>query len=181
VAAVDGSSHGKLPAVNTYAQHFVPFVSSIFLTFSSIAALRAQPPPGIGATDAWIRWLPANVPSAGYITLANKGTVPQVLIGASSTDYGEITLHQSRNIDGMSGMAPVDAIKVGPKTSVNFLRQGYHLMLTQPHRSVGAGERVPITLRFLSGQSMSVQFVVRAADAGANAAKTRAPILAAIP
>jgi copper(I)-binding protein len=159
--------------VNIYVRYFVPFVSCV--------ALQAQPASGIVATEAWIRWLPANVPSAGYITLANRGSVTQVLIGASSPDYGEITLHQSRKIGGMNDMARVDAIKLGPNTSVNFLRQGYHFMLTQPQRSVGADERVPITLRFSSGESLTVQFVVRAADAGATArTNTRAPMPATL-
>ena len=149
--------------MNIYAQRFFPFLSSAFLTFSGTAALDARPALGIEITDAWIRWLPASVPSAGYMTLENHGSAAQALVGASSRIYGEITLHRSLKIEGMSGMAPVETLTLASKESVNFLSQGYHLMLTQPRRAIGAGERVPITLRFSSGQSVTVQFVVRGA------------------
>jgi copper(I)-binding protein len=60
---------------------------------------------------------------------------------------------------------------------MNCLKEGYDSMLTQSHRSIGAGERITITLRFLRGQSVTVQFVVHAVNARENAT-TQAPMLA---
>ena len=150
--------------MNIYRLRVTQFVSIACLTLASTAPLCAQPAFDLQVTDAWIRWLPANLPSAGYMTLTNRGSMAQVLIGASSTDYGEITLHQSRRIEGMNGMVPIDSIKLAPKTSIDFARDGYHLMLMQPHRSIRAGERLAITLRFSNGQSMTIPFTIRATN-----------------
>jgi periplasmic copper chaperone A len=147
-----------------YRFHVSQFVSIVFLTLANTDPLLAQSAFDLQVTDAWIRWLPANLPGAGYMTLTNRGSTAQLLIGASSSDYEEITLHQTRKIGGMNGMAPIDGIKLAPKASVNFEREGYHLMLSQPHRSIRAGERIAITLRFSSGQSITVPFAVRGVD-----------------
>ena len=145
-------------------------VSGAVLALAGIAPLCAQPAFAVHAADAWIRWLPGNLPAAGYITLTNQGTASQVLVGASSADYGDITLHRTRKTQGVSAMAPVSSITLVPGTSVDFAEQGYHFMLMQPHRSVRAGERVAITLHFSNGQSIIVTFAVRgpSADRGAR-------------
>jgi copper(I)-binding protein len=144
------------------------FVSIVFLTLADTDPLPAQSALDLEVTDAWIRWLPASLPGAGYMTLTNRGSTAQLFIGASSSDYGEITLHQTRKIGAMNGMAPIDGINLAPKASVNFEREGYHLMLSQPHRSIRAGERIAITLRFSSGQSITVPFAVRGVEPSTN-------------
>jgi len=72
----------------------------------------AAAPPGEAASqiqvrDAWIRWLPANVPGGGYMTVTNTGTAARLLTGASSPDYGEVSIHQARLRNGMIEMTPV--------------------------------------------------------------------------
>jgi copper(I)-binding protein len=144
------------------------FVSILFLTLANTDPLIAQSAFDLHVTDAWIRWLPASLPGAGYMTVTNRGSMEQLLIGASSSDYEEITLHQTRTTGGMSGMAPIAGIKLAPQASVNFEREGYHLMLSQPHRSIRVGEKIAITLRFSSGQSITVPFAVRGVDQSTN-------------
>jgi periplasmic copper chaperone A len=48
---------------------------------------------------------------------------------------------------------------------VDFAQAGYHFMLMQPRHPLRPGERVSITLRFSSGQSITVPFAVRGANA----------------
>jgi copper(I)-binding protein len=119
----------------------------------------------IQVTEAWIRWLPANVPSGGYMTLTNTGTVPRVLIGAASADFGAISFHQTRSNNGVSQMAAVGALTVAPRRSLRFTPGGYHLMLMQPKRALHPGDHVSISLRFAGGQSLEVLFEVRTAGA----------------
>jgi copper(I)-binding protein len=126
--------------------------------------------PDIQVTQAWIRWLPAGIPSGGYMTLTNTGTVPRVLIGADSADFADISLHQTRTKNGMSDMAELSAVKIEPQSSVRFAPGGYHLMLMQPKRALHPGDRVRITLHFADGAAMEVPFAVRSAsDAEAGA------------
>jgi copper(I)-binding protein len=128
------------------------------------AAHSGEPTPDIQVKEAWIRWLPANVPGGGYMTLINTGAAKRVLIGASSPDYGEVSIHQSRMRNGMNEMAPVESIELEPLIPVRFAEGGYHLMLMQPKRPLEPGDRVLITLRFAQGPPVAVPFEVRAGN-----------------
>jgi hypothetical protein len=123
--------------------------------------------PAVRAENAWIRWLPANLPSAGYATLVNSGDRPEVLIGVSSPDYGEVSLHQNVTRDGTVEMRPVERIAINPHSSLRLAAAGYHMMLMQPKKALTPGDRVTITLRFLSG-TVTAQFEVRPADSSAS-------------
>jgi copper(I)-binding protein len=129
-----------------------------------LAARPGEPSVDIQVKEAWIRWLPANVPGGGYMTLINTGSAARVLIGASSPDYGEVSIHQTRIRNGMNEMTPVGSVEVKPLIPVRFAEGGYHLMLMQPKRSLQPGDRVLITLRFARGPSIEVPFEVRAGN-----------------
>jgi copper(I)-binding protein len=131
----------------------------------SASSVAAEAAPSVQVSEAWIRWLPANVPSAGYMLLTNTGSTPRVLIGATSPAFGEIGVHQSRTVNGVTDMAPVDSLTLPPHSNLRFAPGGYHLMLMQSSRSLRAGEHVTITLRFADGPSLDVPFEVRAAGA----------------
>jgi copper(I)-binding protein len=128
------------------------------------AARPGEPSLDIQVKDAWIRWLPANVPGGGYMTLINTGSAARVLIGASSPDYGEVSIHQTRSRNGMHEMTPVASIELRPRIPVRFAEGGYHLMLQQPRRSLKPGDRVLVTLRFAQGPPVEVPFEVRAGN-----------------
>jgi periplasmic copper chaperone A len=136
----------------------------VLSTFSQAAPMAA----GIQVKDAWIRWLPANVPSAGYMTVINTGTVAGVLVSAASPDFGQVSFHESLTKNGMSEMVAVSTLTVKPRSNLRFSPGGYHMMLMQPKRPLQPGDRVLITLQFADGQSLEVPFEVRGAGAGAR-------------
>jgi copper(I)-binding protein len=151
---------------DTVAGHCRTF-SVVLLVLASIAS-RSGPsdikadPSDIKVTDAWIRWLPANLPGAGYMTLTNTGNATYALVGASSADYAEVSFHQTRNRGGMNEMTPVDRIVLKAHSSVRFAEGGYHLMLLQPRRALHPGDSVTVMLRFGDGQTITVPFLMRA-------------------
>jgi hypothetical protein len=130
--------------------------------------LSAPPTIDIQAQGGWIRWLPGGVPSGGYVTLMNAGSIPHVLTGASSPDFGEVSLHQSRESHGMSTMVAIASITIAPHTSVSFSPGGYHIMLMRPTHTLHPGDKVSLNLRFAGGPTLNVPFEVRAAGAGDN-------------
>ena len=134
----------------------------------SARALGAQEVSALQVRDAWVRWLPGNLPAGGYITLINSGDQSMSLIAASSPDYADVSLHRSRNVAGTSQMIPVDNITVAPHSSLAFATQGYHLMLSHANRTLKPGDRVPVTLSFAAGPAITVQFELRPPDAGAD-------------
>ena len=141
----------------------VGFVLCVGL-LGATAARPGEPSLDIQVKEAWIRWLPANVPGGGYMTVINTGSAARILIGASSPDYGEVSIHQTRNRNGMNEMTPVESIELRPLVPVRFAEGGYHLMLMQPKRSLKPGDRVLITLRFAQGPPVEVPFGVRAGN-----------------
>ncbi len=132
------------------------------------AAGTAEP---VRVQQAWIRWLPANLPAGGYVTLTNPGDRAVTLVSASSPDYGSVALHRSLTQNGTSRMVPVARIDVAPHATLNFASFGYHFMLMQPRVPVAPGDHVPVTLHFADGRSLTASFEVRKPDAGAPPAK----------
>jgi len=132
--------------------------------------LAAAPAPAaaarLEAADAWIRWLPADLPAAGYLKLSNPSGVPATLIGASSPTYAQVTLHRSLDDGDRMQMKPVERITIAAHSSLDFEASGYHMMLMQATKPVKPADHVPITLQFADGSTLLVQFEVRKPDAG---------------
>lgn len=118
--------------------------------------------------DAWVRWLPGDLPAGGYLTLINSGDRPSSLVGASCPDYAAVSLHRSRNVGGTARMMPVHDITVAAHSTLAFAAQGYHLMLTHPRKPLKPGDRIPVTLSFAGGSSVTVLFELRPPAAGAD-------------
>ena len=134
------------------------------LGLSSAASIAAVLTPDVQATQPWIRWLPANVPSAGYVTLINRGSEPHTLTSVASPDFGAVSLHETRVHAGMSAMTAVGSILIAAHGSVQLAPGGYHIMLEQPRHAMHVGDQVPITLGFADGTSLQVSFEVRAGN-----------------
>ena len=124
-------------------------------------AVRVAGP--VQVTGAWIRWLPTGVPGGGYMMLV-AGAEGDVLLGAESADYGEISFHQTTRRDGMNEMLPVASVELPPQTPVHFAAGGYHLMLMRPTRDLAPGDRVIVTLRFAHAAPLAVPFAVKAGN-----------------
>jgi len=141
------------------------FLAAALCALWSTGSLAAQGAAAVQARDAWIRWLPANVPNGAYLTLINSGSAPLVLVGAASPDFAAVSFHQTRIVNGVSEMSAVGNLRLAPQSSLQFAPGGYHIMLMQPLRALHPGDRVPITLRFADGTALQVSFEVRAASA----------------
>lgn len=135
------------------------------LVAASVAAFAATPAESVHVEHAWIRWLPANLPAAGYADIVNDGDSTVSLVHASSPDYGKVMLHQSRLAEGDSTMVMVSRLDVPAHGSVSLAPGGYHLMLSHAAHPVKPGDTVPITLHFADGTSVQVGFKVMPANA----------------
>jgi copper(I)-binding protein len=133
---------------------------------STAPSATPRTPLSIRVEDPWIRWLPAGVPAAGYLTLVNTGDEPVALIAAVSADFGDVSMHRSLERGGVMQMDEVGEIIVDPHSRLELAAKGYHLMLMNPARPIESQKHVPITLRFRDGTSLTVPFEVRKPGAG---------------
>ena len=133
------------------------------LLAASIAAMSAT--PAVHVEQAWIRWLPANLPAAGYATIVNDGDGVQRLTEVSSPDYASVMLHRSRLAQGDSTMEMVDHLDIPAHGSVKLAPGGYHLMLSHATHPLKPGDKVPMRLRFADGSVLQVDFSVLPANA----------------
>jgi periplasmic copper chaperone A len=150
-----------------------PRTAALALVLSLFAhATLASPPatPTIRVVAAWIRWLPAGLPEAGYLTVTNVGGASLALESASSPFYGDVSIHRSITRGTTEEMEPVKEITLAPHQTLEFESTGYHLMLMKPKPSVDATATIPITLVFKDGSSVTVPFEVRKKPQG-NAAQ----------
>lgn len=116
--------------------------------------------------DAWVRWLPGNLPAGGYVTLVNSSDRAISLISASSPDYAQVSMHRSQTAGGISQMLPVDKITVDAHSTVEFGAQGYHLMLERPTRALRPGDQVSVTLQFAGSPAVTATLAIREPGAG---------------
>jgi copper(I)-binding protein len=132
---------------------------TLSLAFSSAAhAAGAQ---AITAKDAWVRWLPNNLPAAGYVTLANSGDKPVDLVDISSNDYGDAMLHQTVSNGSSQKMVMVDKLTVPAHGQVAIAPGGYHVMLEDAKHKIAPGDTVHLTLKFSDGETLDTPFTVK--------------------
>lgn len=128
-------------------------------------AIAAAQTSSIKVENGWVRWLPANLPAAGYAVIRNDGAEPVKLTGADSSDYGMAMLHRSMQKDGKDTMTMVGALSIPAYGEVKLAPGGYHLMLMDAKHPIKPGDTVHVTLHFADGESVQAAWPVRPANA----------------
>lgn len=123
----------------------------------------AASPANLHASDAWIRWLPGQLPMAGYLQLTNTGDQAMILTNAASPAYARVMVHQSMREHGQEAMRHVGKLIIGPGKTVTFAPGGYHLMLMERQHAIAVGDSIIIRLHFADGSNLPVTFHVRGA------------------
>ena len=125
------------------------------------SALRRVAGTAITAQNAWVRWLPNNLPAGGYVTLKNDGKQNVDLVDVTSDDYGSVMMHQSVSSGSTRKMTMVDKVTVPAHGSVSFAPGGYHLMLEEAKHEIAPGDTVRIKLHFSDGATLDTPFAVK--------------------
>ena len=125
-------------------------------------------------TQAWSRATPGGAKIAGgYLTIENKGTAPDRLIGGSADVADKVQVHEMSMNDGVMKMRQLDkGLTIEPGKTVKLAPGGYHLMMMDLKSPLKQGDKVPVTLEFeKAGKvklSLDVQGVGAQAPAGAG-------------
>ena len=113
--------------------------------------------------DAWVRWLPGTLPSAGYMTLTNTSARAVTVVGAASPDYGDVMLHQTVHKNDHDVMTAVASLRIpagGTVRAAPEAADGYHWMLTQATHPITVGAYVSLQLRLDDGSTIVVPMIV---------------------
>jgi copper(I)-binding protein len=116
---------------------------------------------------AWTRATPSGTDvGIGYLTIENKGTVPDRFTGASTPAAAKAELHEMGMDNGVMKMRPVkDGLPIPPGQSVTLAPGGLHLMLMGLKGPLKEGGKVPLTLQFEKAGKVDVTLDVQSVGA----------------
>jgi hypothetical protein len=112
--------------------------------------------------QAWSRATPGGAKiGGGYLTIENKGSTPDRLLGGSSAVASKVAVHEMAVNNGVMTMRPLDkGLTIAPGQTVKLAPGGYHLMMFDLKSPFKAGEKVPVTLDFEKAGRVTVTFDV---------------------
>jgi copper(I)-binding protein len=111
---------------------------------------------------AWVRATPKGAPvGGGYMTITNKGTLPDRLVGGTSSASSRFEIHEMSMDNGVMKMRPVSGgVEIKPGQTVKFDPAGYHLMFVGLKKPFVRGKHVEATLQFEKAGKIAVDFIV---------------------
>ena len=139
------------------------FVLLAFVAICTNTASAQQVKVGDLVLDhAWARATPGGAKvGGGYLTIENKGTTPDKLIGGSTPAAAKVEVHEMAMNNGVMTMRPVKGgLSIPPGQSVTLAPGGYHIMMMELKRPLKKGDTVPVTLKFEKAGEVKVTFEI---------------------
>jgi copper(I)-binding protein len=123
-------------------------------------------------TQAWSRATPNGAKIAGgYLTIENKGSVPDRLVGGSGEIAGKVEVHEMAMNNGVMTMRPLDkGLTIEPGKIVKLAPGGHHLMMFDLKGPLKQGDKVPVTLEFEKAGKVTLSLDVQGIGAQGPAA-----------
>jgi copper(I)-binding protein len=101
---------------------------------------------------AWIRAMPPGMKmTAGFGRLHNAGSDTIQLTAFASPQFGDVSLHRTELVDGVSRMREVPALTIAAGETVELAPGGYHLMLMMPSGPLEVGHKVALEMKSSDG------------------------------
>ena len=127
-------------------------------------------------TQAWSRATPGGAKiGGGYLTIENKGSAPDRLIGGSADVAGSVQVHEMAINNGVMTMRSLDkGLAIDPGKTVKLAPGGYHLMLMDLKNPLKQGDKLPVTLEFEKAGKVQLSLDVQGIGAQAPAAVGKA-------
>src|SRR5882762_10948584 len=118
-------------------------------------------------TQAWSRATPGGAKvGGGYLTIQNKGSAADRLIGGSADVADRVQVHEMATTNGVMTMRPLDkGLSIEPGKTAKLAPGGYHLMLLDLKSPLKQGDKLPITLEFEKAGKVKVWLDVQGVGA----------------
>lgn len=120
----------------------------------------------VGSLEINHPWTRATAPSArsggGFLTIVNKGDVPDRLISARSDASEKVEIHEMKMDGNIMRMRELEkGLELSPGATVLLKPGGYHIMFMELKAPMTKGTKVPVTLVFERAGSIVVDFLVQ--------------------
>ena len=142
--------------------------ATMLMYFLAAPALAEEVKAGdLVITQAWSRATPGGAKVAGgYLTIDNKGSTPDRLIGGSADVADKVQVHEMTMNNGVMTMRLLDqGLTIEPGKTVKLAPGGYHLMLLDLKSPLKRGDKVPVTLEFEKAGKVKLSFDVQGVGA----------------
>ncbi len=127
--------------------------AALAATFPALAQIEIEKP-----------WTRATAPGAkvagGYMTIHNRGTAPDTLVGASSSAAARVETHVHLMENNIARMREVPGYEVPANGNFALKPGGAHLMFMNIKAPFKEGDKVPVTLKFERAGEVQVEFHV---------------------
>jgi copper(I)-binding protein len=141
--------------------------ASVVLAFAAPARAEEVKAGDLVITQAWSRATPGGAKVAGgYLTIENKGSAPDRLIGGSADVADKVEVHEMATNNGVMTMRPLEkGLAIEPGKTVKLAPGGYHLMMMDLKSPLKKGDKLPITLEFEKAGKVQVSLDVEGVGA----------------
>lgn len=148
---------------------FTLVLTAFFLALFFGASVGAQTvtPGDIEITGPYARpMVPGAKVGGGYLSITNKATADDKLVGINSARAGSSELHRMSVDNGVMTMRPVaGGLAIPAGQTVELKPGGYHVMFKNVGEPFKRGETIKATLTFEKAGQVDVEFAVGAAGA----------------
>lgn len=142
-----------------------PCVGVLFVLCALAASASAAEQGCLTVEQGWARLPPnpAMAMTAGYATIRNACSKAVAITGASSAAFGDVSLHETTVVDGISRMRAIERLPLAPGARAELKPGGLHLMLMDGKGTLKEGQVVPLRLQLEGGGEASATLTVRRA------------------
>ena len=137
-----------------------PFVCVLLALCAFEAAAAA--PACVSVEQGWVRLTPAATRmAAGFARIRNGCASEVVVIGAGSKAFGDVSLHETTVVQGVSRMREIERLPIAAGAAAELKPGGLHLMLMQPEVPLTEGAQLPLRLSLEDGTKVDGMLQVR--------------------
>src|SRR5215212_2944233 len=151
------------------------FIAVIMLSYFCVVRASAEEIKvgDLVISQAWSRATPGGAKiGGGYLTIQNKGSTPDRLLGGSADVADRVQIHEMTVNNGVMTMRPLDkGLAIEPGKTVKLAPGGHHLMLLDLKSPLKQGDRLPVTLEFEKAGKVKLSLDVQGVGAQRPAAE----------
>lgn len=106
--------------------------------------------------NCWIRLMPKNLPSAGYLSIQNIGNKPVTLNEIHVPGFGMTMMHETLWKGTASSMVMLNSLTIAAKETVLFTPGGRHFMLEKLIGNFKLDDKIPADLKMSDSSELRI-------------------------